>query len=181
MLVVARDVLVVGLEVTSTVEWVEERDSWSSGQEEEEVKVGWREHRDACEEVCRCDNDNHVVNCSWYVKFSCFHTHVCLLVIKYPDWGVRASWIVKLHRAGLDTVPPDLSPSIRELKLEGNQIAFVGNMEMYSRWSSSWPPWVAIISWPAWVKIAHIFLCLLVRGLKKSLFRYIHIDKIFQF
>ena len=85
MLVVARDVLVVGLEVTSTVEWVEERDSWSSGQEEQEIKVGWREHRDACEEVCRCDNDNHVVNCSWYVKFSCFHTHVCLLVIKYPD------------------------------------------------------------------------------------------------
>ena len=88
MLVVARDVLVVGMEVTTTVEWVEKRDSWSSGQEEEEVKVGWREHRDACEEVCRCDNDNHVVNCSWYLsenKFSCFHTHVCLLVIKNPD------------------------------------------------------------------------------------------------
>ena len=88
MLVVARDVLVVGREVTSTVEWVEERDSWSSGQEEEQVKGGWREHRDACEEVCRCDNDNHVVNCSWYLsenKFSGFHTYVCLLVIKYPD------------------------------------------------------------------------------------------------
>ena len=87
MLVVARDVLVVGIEVTSTVEWIEERDSWSSGQEEE-VKVGWREHRDACEEVCRCDNDNHVVNCSWYLsenKFSGFHTHVCLVVNKYPD------------------------------------------------------------------------------------------------
>ena len=92
MLVVARDVLVVGREVTSTVEWVEERDSWGSGQEEEEeqeVKVGWREHRDACEEVCRCDNDNHVVNCSWYLsenKFSGFHTNVVWLVVnKYSD------------------------------------------------------------------------------------------------
>ena len=66
MLVVARDVLVLGREVTSTVEWIEEQDSWSSGQEEE-VKVGWREHRDACAEVCRCDSDNHVVNCSWYL------------------------------------------------------------------------------------------------------------------
>ena len=68
MLVLARDVLVVGVEVTSTVEWIEEGDSWSSGQEEEEVKAGWREHRDACEEVCHCDSDNHVVNCSWYVR-----------------------------------------------------------------------------------------------------------------
>ena len=79
MLVVARDVLVVGTEVTSTVEWVEERDSWSSGQEEEEVKVGWREHRDACEEVCRCDNDNHVVNCSWYARKQIFwFPYLCL-------------------------------------------------------------------------------------------------------
>ena len=87
MLVVARDFLVLGIEVTSTVEWIEERDSWSSGQEEE-VKVGWREHRDACEEVCRCDNDNHVVNCSWYLsenQISGFHTHVCLVGNKYPD------------------------------------------------------------------------------------------------
>ena len=41
MLLVARDFLVLGIEVTSTVEWIEEQDSWSSGQEEE-VKVGWR-------------------------------------------------------------------------------------------------------------------------------------------
>ena len=36
-------------------------------------------------------------------------------------------------RAGLDTVPPNLSPSITGLTLEGNQIAYVGNMEMYIR------------------------------------------------
>ena len=37
------------------------------------------------------------------------------------------------NRAGLDTVPPNLSPSITGLTLEGNEIAYVGNMEMYSR------------------------------------------------
>ena len=38
-----------------------------------------------------------------------------------------------VHRAGLDTVPPNLNPSITGLSLEGNEIAFVGNMEMYNR------------------------------------------------
>ena len=34
-------------------------------------------------------------------------------------------------RAGLDTVPANLNPLITGLTLEGNEIAYVGNMEMY--------------------------------------------------
>ena len=52
------------------------------------------------------------------------------MVIKYIYVNMQK---ILQTRAGLDTVPPNLSPSITGLTLEGNQIAYVGNMEMYIR------------------------------------------------
>ena len=52
------------------------------------------------------------------------------MVIKYIYVNMQK---ILETRAGLDTVPPNLSPSITGLTLEGNQIAYVGNMEMYIR------------------------------------------------
>ena len=52
------------------------------------------------------------------------------MVIKYIYVNMQK---ILQTRAGLDTVPPNLSPSITGLTLEGSEIAYVGNMEMYSR------------------------------------------------
>ena len=52
------------------------------------------------------------------------------MVIKYIYVNMQK---ILQTRAGLDTVPPNLSPSITGLTLEGNKIAYVGNMEMYIR------------------------------------------------
>jgi len=63
----------------------------------------------------------------WSEERGVEHRDVCVEICLCDNQAVNCSW------AGLDTVPPNLNPSITGLTLEGNEIAYVGNMEMYSR------------------------------------------------